>query len=84
MEEPNSSDMQQSLNHPYGGNTSPIGAGLADYDLEQSNLALLKAELKVNSLLDWGLYYNNVIISYIFNFISSSLLHMIEIYLRKS
>ncbi len=31
-------------------NTSPIGMG-PDYDLQQSNLALLKAELKVDRLI---------------------------------
>lgn len=38
-------------------NTSPIGMG-PDYDLQQSNLALLKAELKVYIL--WSTFWDIV------------------------
>lgn len=52
MEDASGSDTGMSLN--LCGSPSPIGLGPVsspDYDLQQSNLALLKAELKVNSTI---------------------------------
>ena len=51
MEESVVPDLQPGISLNFGGNVSPLGLG-PDYDLQQSNLALLKAELKVLIILN--------------------------------
>lgn len=56
MEESVVSDLQAGMNLSFGGNVSPLGLG-PDYDLQQSSLDLLKAELKVHCITATNVYF---------------------------
>ena len=57
MEESVVSDLQAGMNLSFCGNVSPLGLG-PDYDLQQSSLDLLKAELKVYYIISINISFN--------------------------